>query len=278
VNDDVRRSGVDPARRHPPARIFLYVLLGEYVAPDGAVWTETLVDALGLVDVKEKAARQAVARLAAEGMIDSTRVGRRVQWRITDRGRRWVAEGRVRSVRFHPPADASIGHWLVLAVSLPDEQRDLRYQLNRRLMSLGWGPMGPGMWLNSGAVPEDAVLATLRRLGLEKTATLLRAQFRPPTRVPDLVARAWDLDSLAARYRRYLAEHDGPEPTTDEEAFARRTLVVVEFTHFFWTDPRLPTDLLPAGWPGDDAMKLVRHAFVDWREAARRWWDARVLP
>jgi phenylacetic acid degradation operon negative regulatory protein len=136
--------------------------------------------------------------------------------------------------------------------------------------------MGPGMWLNSGAVPEDAVLVTLKRLGLDTTATMMRADFRPPTRVADLVARAWDIDSLAARYRSFLAEHGGPEPATDADAFARRVRMVVDFNHLFWTDPRLPPDLLPADWPGAEVMELVRHGYLDWRDAAARWWDARV--
>jgi phenylacetic acid degradation operon negative regulatory protein len=101
---------------------------------------------------------------------------------------------------------------------------------------------------------------------------MMRAQFVPPTRVPDLVERAWDLPSLAERYRRYLAAHRGREPRTDAEAFARRTRVVAEFTHLFWTDPRLPANLLPKRWPGEAAMELVRHAYLDWRAPAHRWW------
>jgi phenylacetic acid degradation operon negative regulatory protein len=271
-----RRAASDPARRQPPVRIYLYSLLGEYVVPGGgSAWTETFVDALELVGVKEKAARQAIARLAAEGMIVSERHGRRVRWTVTERGLRWLAEGRSRSIRFHEPADASIGNWLVLLVSLSDEQRDLRYHLNRRLVSLGWGSIGAGMWLNSGAVPEEAVLVTLRRLGLDETATMMRAEFRPPTRVSDLVDRAWDLDALGARYRTYLAEHELPEPATDAEAFARRTRLVADFNHLFWTDPRLPAELLPADWPGAAVMELVRHGFLDWRLPAARWWASR---
>lgn len=268
------KAASDPIQRTPPARIYLYVLLGEYVVPSGgSAWTTTLVEALDLIGVKEKAARQAIARLEAEGMIASQRAGRRVRWDLTDRGLRWLAEGNARAIRFHRPADASIGDWLVLMVSLTDEQRDLRYHLNRRLVSFGWGSVGPGIWLNSGAVTEHAVLVTLRRLGLEASATMMRVQFRPPTRLAELVDRAWDLDSLAARYRRFLDQHAGPEPTTDADAFARRVRVITDFMHHFWTDPRLPAELLPADWPGVAAMELVRHAHADWRIPAARWWS-----
>ena len=199
------------------------MLLGEYVGPaGGSAWTEVLVEALALVGVQEKAARQAIARLAAEGMLVSHRHGRRARWELTDRGRRWLGEGRSRSTRFHWPADAAIGKWLVLIVSLTEEQRDLRYQLNRRLVSLGWGPAGHSMWLNSGAVPEDVVATMLHGLGLDDRATMMRAEFLPPTRLAELVERAWDIPGLGARYRQFLADHSGPEPVSDAEAFERR--------------------------------------------------------
>jgi phenylacetic acid degradation operon negative regulatory protein len=153
----------------------------------------------------------------------------------------------------------------------------VRYQLSRRLASLGWGSVGNSMWLNSGAVPEDAVLSTLHRLGLDERATMMRAEFRPPTRIDGLVERAWDLPALAERYRRFVAEHAGPEPTTDADAFARRAQIVAGFTNSFWTDPRLPAEYLPPDWAGDAAMELVRHAFLDWRVAATRWWSGASL-
>ncbi|MDQ3787190.1 MAG: PaaX family transcriptional regulator, partial [Actinomycetota bacterium] len=66
------------------ARSLLTTLLGEYVLPsDAPVWTSTLVDVLALFDVEEKAARQALARTAAEGWLRSDRVGRRVRWSLT---------------------------------------------------------------------------------------------------------------------------------------------------------------------------------------------------
>jgi phenylacetic acid degradation operon negative regulatory protein len=51
------------------ARSLLVTVLGEVVLPAGEpVWTQTVVDVLGLVGVEEKSARQALARTAADGM------------------------------------------------------------------------------------------------------------------------------------------------------------------------------------------------------------------
>src|SRR5258707_2249018 len=71
------------------ARSLLLTVLGEYVLPAGEpVWTGTLVAALGLLGVAEKAARQALARTAAEGWITSSRHGRLARWRLTHARRR----------------------------------------------------------------------------------------------------------------------------------------------------------------------------------------------
>ena len=62
----------------PPPRSLLLTILGEYVlaAPAG-VWHETLIGALGTLDVKTQAARQALARSVAGGWLRSERSGRR---------------------------------------------------------------------------------------------------------------------------------------------------------------------------------------------------------
>ena len=213
----------------------------------GSVWTEVLVDALGLVGVREKAARQAIARLGDEKMIVASRIGRRVQWGVTDKGLRWLAEARDRSERFSPAKKSAVGNWLILTVAFGEEQRDIRYHLNQRLASLGWGSIGPSMWLNSGAVSEEAVTRTLRRLGVEATSMLLRADFRPPTQLEDLVERAWNIPALATRYRQFIYQFDGLEPRDDSQAFAACEFMNAQWAHWFWTDPRLPAELFSLG-------------------------------
>ena len=76
------------------ARSLLLTVLGEFVHPNGSpVWTATLVDALQVLGVEEKAARQALTRTAAEGMLSSERHGRRVLWSLTPQGHALLEEG-----------------------------------------------------------------------------------------------------------------------------------------------------------------------------------------
>ena len=68
------------------ARSLLLTVLGEFVHPRHAsVWTATLLDALAAVGVEEKSARQALTRTASEGLLVSSRHGRRVPWTVVHR-------------------------------------------------------------------------------------------------------------------------------------------------------------------------------------------------
>src|SRR2546421_3858308 len=81
----------------PSARSLLLTVLGEFVLPRGEpVWTQVLVDVLGRLGVEPKSARQALARTAAEGLLESDRAGRRVRWSLTEQGRRLLSDGAAR--------------------------------------------------------------------------------------------------------------------------------------------------------------------------------------
>src|SRR6266568_507032 len=76
------------------ARSLLLTMLGEYVLPSAAaVWTSTLLYVAAGLGIEEKAARQALTRLAGDGWIVSERDGRRVRWALTAHGRTLLTEG-----------------------------------------------------------------------------------------------------------------------------------------------------------------------------------------
>jgi phenylacetic acid degradation operon negative regulatory protein len=123
------------------ARSLLLTLLGEFVLPrEGGAWTSAIVAGLAEVGVEEKAARQALSRTAAEGLLRSEREGRRVIWRLTAAGDRLLTSGADRIYSFGRGTLAWDGRWLVLAVSVPETQRQLRHKLRTRLTWAGWAP------------------------------------------------------------------------------------------------------------------------------------------
>src|SRR6202522_876460 len=86
------------SRRHAAgaesARGLLFTVLGEFVLPaGGSAWTSAFIAVFARLGVEEKAARQALARTAADGWIEPARSGRRTQWQLTSEGTRLLTEG-----------------------------------------------------------------------------------------------------------------------------------------------------------------------------------------
>lgn len=249
-------------------------LLGEYVLPRGTpVWTSALVDTLALFDVEERSARQALARTAAEGWLQAERVGRRVRWSLTPPGRKLLTEGAERIYEFgsaEPPWD---GRWLVLLASVPESKRDLRHRLRTRLTWAGFGSPEAGVWISPDASRQDEARGILTELDLDRGAMSFVATYGDIGEIGGMVARAWDLSEVEARYAGFIAEFSGSHPTDGQEVLHAQTLLVHEWRRFPFLDPRLPSGLLPANWPGSRAAELFHRRHVEWRPAAQHHWD-----
>src|SRR5215211_6327239 len=136
-------------RRGSSAKAVLLTMLGELVLPHGgSVWTATVVRGLGLAGVEEGNARQALARLADQGLVTSEREGRRARWYLTAEARQLLTAGTERIYRFTAGADEWDGRWLVVLSSVPEGQRAKRHQLRTRLAFAGFGSLGPGVALS----------------------------------------------------------------------------------------------------------------------------------
>ncbi|MCT2586386.1 PaaX family transcriptional regulator [Actinophytocola gossypii] len=255
------------------ARSLLMTLLGEYVLPAGEpVWTSTLVDALALFDVEEKAARQALARSAAEGWLSSDRIGRRVRWRLSPPGRRLLVEGADRIYGFGSGDRHWDGRWLVLLVSVPEAMRDLRHKLRTRLSWAGFGSPTPGVWITPHATAEAEAKTILDELDLSSQAMSFLANYGALGRERDMVASAWNLTDVAERYTAFIDEFTALDPDTPDGILRAQTLLVHEWRRFPFLDPQLPTDLLPPNWTGATATALFNDKHQHWRHPAQQRW------
>jgi phenylacetic acid degradation operon negative regulatory protein len=151
--------------------------------------------------------------------------------------------------------------WCLVSFSIPEERRDIRYQLRRRLQWIGCGNISPALWICpdflSGEV-ED-ILADLE---VRDQATLFRTE-RPRTGGPlaDSVAQWWDLEMLAGLHRSFIDRHtpDAELPpwlVTPEAAFRAYITSIDTWRILPYLDPGLPADLLPENWPGQKSMHL----------------------
>jgi phenylacetic acid degradation operon negative regulatory protein len=257
------------------ARSLLLTVLGEYVAPRRAsTWTGTLVEALGTLGVREKAARQVLLRSATDGWLVGERHGRRVRFELSPEIHDLLAEGAGRIYSFGAGRVDWDGRWLVVVASVPEEQRHLRHKLRTGLAWAGFGPLGQGVWVCPDAGREEEARRVVESLGPSVQATSFVGRHAQVGDESALVARAWNLSDLERRYDSFLAEFGRARPAGDEDVFRAQTRLVHEWRRFLFLDPGLPDTLLPSTWPGRRARELFLRRHDEWASGAQSWFQA----
>jgi phenylacetic acid degradation operon negative regulatory protein len=261
--------------RGPSARAYLLILLGDYAFEHGgAAWTQTLIEALGLVGFEEKAARQALTRSESAGLLDSRRIGRRTRWHLTSAGYETLGAAKDRLFAAGPEHDWD-GDWLLLLASVPENQRNLRHRLRTLLSWAGFGSLGPGVWLSPHPSHAIEVRQTLTSLGEAIQGTLLHARLDDPSERVRLVAQAWDVDELDRQYQAFLDRFKSARPATPQAAIAELAHLLYHWRRLLLADPGLPPTLLPAHWSGERARRLLLDRHPRWLKMARPWWQSR---
>lgn len=256
------------------ARSLLLTVLGEFVhTREGAVWTGTLVSALGLLGVEEKSARQALSRTAAEGLLTSQRHGRRVRWELTPAGRQLLAEGTERIYGFMRGSREWDGRWLVINVAVPESQRQLRHRLRTRLTWLGMGSPSAGLWVVPDATKEAEVRAAIEELDLWHRTYAWVGPAADPDASGRLLAESWDLDDVEARYLDFAETFASLAPSGGEDTFVAQVRLVQEWRRFPFDDPDLPAELLDHDWPGPRAAAIFHERRDRWHRLAQAEWD-----
>lgn len=265
------------ARRHEfgtaSASSYLLTVLGEFVLPARQpVWTVTLTDTLELLAIEHRAARQALARTGADGLISSAKVGRRAQWSLSTAGQRLLTAGAARIYSFAGETTEWDGQWLVLLVSVPEADRGLRRRARTKLAWAGFGSPAPGVWVTPRTGLADEAREVLRDLGLDRSVFSFVGEHGGIGHLPELVDRAWDLPQISARYDRFIATFGAVQPTDEADALLAQIQLVHEWRRFPFLDPQLPTALLPGDWSGRAARRLFHDRHEAWREPALAHW------
>lgn len=255
------------------ARSLLLTVLGEFVYPDNEpVWTSVLVRALAGLGVEERAARQAIARSAAAGWVDSERRGRAVRWTLADHGRRVIEDGQDRIAQFFDCSKSWDRRWLVLLVTIPQSERTTRKRLYGGLAWLGMGSPTPGVWVSPHVGAVDQLRALVNRFGLTGSAmTFVGSNQDVGLTDQQIVDQSWDLDYLAQRYQLLLEQYGDPQPISGSAVLWRHLELRNLVQRFLRLDPRLPEELL-SNWVGHRAAALFRTRNEELLPAARVGW------
>jgi phenylacetic acid degradation operon negative regulatory protein len=265
-----------------PPRLLL-TLLGDYwwqrtePLPSAAV-----VALLAEFGVSDSAARAALSRLTRNGLLVTSRNGRRTYVQLSARAANILDDGARRIFSFGGRPTPWDGMWSLVAFSIPEEHRSARDELRKALRWLGFAPLYDGLWV-SPRDHADEVIERLADLGIT-TATAFRATALPfpagasaasglaarglagsggaGSAAPDIPARAWDLSGLQERYEEFttfaslLRDQTEAGQVSIADALVARTRVMNEWRAFPALDPDLPDELLPPTWPRATAREL----------------------
>jgi phenylacetic acid degradation operon negative regulatory protein len=241
-----------------PPRLLL-TLLGDYWCQRAEpLPSAAIVALLGEFGVSDSAARAALSRLTRNGLLVTSKSGRRTFSRLSSRAAAILDDGARRIFSFGAASQPWDGMWSLVAFSIPEDNRAARDALRKQLRWLGFAPLYDGLWVS----PRDhasEVIGYLKDLGIT-TATAFRAASVPAD--CDIPARAWDLAFLCSRYENFIGFARRLRDTTTAgkvtpiEALIVRTRVTDEWRAFPGLDPDLPAELLPSAWPRDRAREL----------------------
>lgn len=246
------------------ARSAVFDLYGDHLAGHG-YWAPisaviTLTQTCG---IQPPATRTAVSRMVAQGWLQPRTIDGLRGYAATP-----VARERLRRAHqriYAAGGDPWDGRWHVVVVDAPKD-RSLRDRLSANLGYLGYGRLAQSTWVSPHRSTELA--ETLQ------DADVTWTDFHGPSQEDPvaLVQQVWDLQELSEAYGAFLAgipDLEVASALAPEDAYPVRTDLVHRWRKFMFTDPGLPREVLPAGWPGQSARERFLEVADELQPAAR---------
>ncbi|MFI5844792.1 PaaX family transcriptional regulator C-terminal domain-containing protein [Catenuloplanes sp. NPDC051500] len=220
-----------------------------------------IVALLAEAGVTPGGARAAISRLARRGMIEGTRQGRHTSYGLTAPAAAALTVGGRAVVGLTVKAESWDGLWTLIAFSLPQAGDAARRSLRGRLRWLGYAPLYDGLWISPHGHPEHD-LAAVEGIGRGALTVFRARSLAPAGHLGRDPLQAWDLAGIGDRYEAFVTRWSPLLPrvrdgaVTGAEALRERTAVMETYRRFLMLDPRLPTRMMPAGWPRDRARDV----------------------
>jgi phenylacetic acid degradation operon negative regulatory protein len=216
--------------------VVLSVLLGAHPACASAGELIRLTADFG---IKEATLRVALTRMVSAGDLIRSADGYRLSNRLLARQRRQddAIDPRVRGWR---------GDWVVLIVTSVGNDARTRAALRTAMHNKRFGELREGVWMRPANLELD--------LDPELDARV-RVMWARDDAPAELAAQLWDLPAWAQTGHGLLDEMAAASDT------AGRFVVAAATVRHLLTDPVLPDELLPAGWPGA-RLRAAYHDFA----------------
>ena len=259
VNQEIDDGSDLPGQRPRSLIVTIYGLYAREVG--GWISISSLIKLMHALEVEGPAARSSISRLKRGGILEPERYDGNAGYALTAQARGILDLGD-RRIFSRPRATLTDG-WVLAVFSVPESERRKRHALRSRLTWLGFGTVGPGVWIapaHAAAETRDA----LTRDGLLEYVDLFDSSYIGFGQLVDEVARWWDLDALATLYESFLREFTPMQDAwrrrrgKDDEAaaFADYVRVLTSWRRLPYLDPGLPPEVLSSDWQGVAASDL----------------------
>lgn len=266
VGGDFNRSSRDSAG----PRDWILDLYGSFVRDFGGwIAVADLLELVQTLGVSEASGRSALSRMKSRGEIEALRKGSQRGYVLTPAAEQWFQDG---NVRIMEGSSSTIGdEWVLASFTVPEQNRSIRYRIRSRLQGLGFGQVSGGLMIAPGHITDEAV-RMLSRAQFTEYVELWKSQHLGFGDPADLVADAWDLDSILDAYNAYLAVADEllarPPVSDDKDAFVRYLININAWRELPFLDPGISLRHLPDGWPSAQARTKFNRLATDLRSSA----------
>ncbi len=178
----------------------IFTIYGAYSRSLGGwIAVSSLLALLREMNIEDNAVRSALSRLKRRGVLLSEAHNGFAGYALSDSARKAFDTGDARVLeRRHPEEET---RWILVAFSIPEKSRDLRYRLRSRLTGVGFGQVTGGLWIAPASLRADAELA-IDTLGIHQYVHLFEADHLESDSTgagstdEGSVQQWWDLDAI----------------------------------------------------------------------------------
>ena len=181
---------IDQLKREPSRTGSIVItVFGDAIVPrGGSVWLGTLLAFFKAIDIDSGVVRTAMSRLAADGWLERTRLGRNSFYRLVKKGRQ-TFDTATRHI-YDPPSADWTGRFELLLIG-NGEDRDASRDA---LKNAGFGSPLPGVWIAPSGVPVPEEAASAIRLEVSAEDDSGRR----------LLSASWPLHRTADAYLKFM--------------------------------------------------------------------------